>query len=96
MKKPQAVNKHKAAPVQDDEDQEQEPLLDQQTAPSAASDKGTEEEDQTEQRKVAATQNRVLQKFLPAYLIAILADWLHGPYLYNVYEEKGYTHSQST
>ena len=35
--------------------------------------------------------NKLLQTYLPAYLVATMADWLQGPYKYALYSSYGYT-----
>lgn len=81
-----------AADITEDVEEEDKPFLNRDNDATQSEDDMSEEDT----RKMAATQNKIMQKFFPAYFVAILADWLHGPYLYNVYEEKGYSHSQST
>eukprot|EP01138_Halocafeteria_seosinensis_P007518 gb/GECG01007684.1/.p1 GENE.gb/GECG01007684.1/~~gb/GECG01007684.1/.p1 ORF type:complete len:460 (+),score=52.56 gb/GECG01007684.1/:1-1380(+) len=76
--------------TEDVEEEEDKPFLNRDKDTTQPQEEPSDEES----RKMAATQNKIMQKFFPAYFVAILADWLHGPYLYNVYEEKGYSHSQ--
>ena len=44
-----------------------------------------------EKEKHAQIHNKLLQTYLPAYLLATCADWLQGPYKYALYSSYGYT-----
>ena len=45
----------------------------------------------TEEDEQASRHKRLLQTYLPAYLLATSADWLQGPYKYALYSSYGYT-----
>ena len=53
-----------------------------------------EREDQTRLHKQTRIHRKLLYAtYLPVYLLAVLADWLQGPYKYALYSAYGYTQS---
>ena len=50
-------------------------------------------EDPSRQKQTRTHRRLLYLTFLPVYLLAVLADWLQGPYKYALYSAYGYTQS---
>ncbi|KAL9185798.1 hypothetical protein ACHAXT_003575 [Thalassiosira profunda] len=50
-----------------------------------------ESEEVAKEKAQAQMHRKLLRTYLPAYLLATMADWLQGPYKYALYSSYGYT-----